>query len=67
MSRQATSRRRELSLYDGRDRVGEIVVDDDGKAKAFNAKHKSLGTFASVKRAMRAIGDARRRGLRARP
>ena len=66
MSRQATSRRRELSLYDGRDRIGQVIVSNNSNAKAFNAKGKSLGTFANVKRATRAIGDAHRRGLRAR-
>jgi hypothetical protein len=51
---------RELQIYDGRDRIGRIVVDGE-KATAYNVKGRSLGTFADVKAAANAIEAARKR------
>jgi hypothetical protein len=46
---------RELHMYDGRDRIGRIVIDAGGKAKAYNVKGKAIGTFANFKKAADAI------------
>jgi hypothetical protein len=51
---------RRLSVYDGSDRLGRIEVFEDGKARAFDARGRSLGMFANFKAAAGAFkrGDA---------
>ncbi len=41
----ATSRTRELAVYDGRDCIGTIKVAADGQAVAFDRDGKRLGKF----------------------
>lgn len=42
------------SVYSGRDRIGEIV-ERGGECRAISNDGRTLGTFASVKAAMRAF------------
>ena len=58
-ARRAPAMRR-LSVYDGSDRLGRIEVFEDGKARAFDARGRSLGMFANFKAAAGAFkrGDA---------
>jgi hypothetical protein len=59
MNTRATSKRREIFVYDGRTCIGRFVVDDKtGDAKAFNASAKTLGKYHSFKAAARAISEA---------
>jgi hypothetical protein len=46
---------RELSLYDGQECLGTIKVAEDGKARAFDAHGKRLGSFPSLKAASDAL------------
>jgi hypothetical protein len=50
---------RELQIYDGRDRIGRVILDAGGKAKAYNVKGKSIRAFANLKEATNAIEVAR--------
>lgn len=50
--------RRELFQYDGHLFIGRIVVNPDGKAKAFDGACKRLGSFPDFRAAMAAISAA---------
>ena len=50
-----------MSLYDGRERLGDIVAREKG-FDAFTAKGRRLGNFASVKLACNAISACRTSG-----
>ena len=47
-----------VSVYDGRDCMGKIAIEDDGSAAAFNADGVKLGTFPDRHTALGAIGAA---------
>jgi hypothetical protein len=57
-SYSAGVRSRELFQYDGCRLIGAIIIDRDGKAKAFNSARKGLGSFADYRAAMAAISAA---------
>jgi hypothetical protein len=64
---RAKPQRREIAIYDGRRRVGSIVVDEGGKAEAFRTTGKSIGDFRSEKAAIKALverGEKRKRAAR---
>jgi hypothetical protein len=48
---------RELNVYDGQDRIGLILIEDDSFT-AFDAAGKRLGVFGDQKSAALAIGAA---------
>jgi hypothetical protein len=50
--------KRELSIYDGRECLGRIVVAANGKARAFDRQGKLLGAFANYEAASAAITAA---------
>ncbi len=54
----------EYALYDGRDLIGNFVVKEKtGKAKAFDAIGRSLGTFDGYDAARHAINKAHRNAV----
>ena len=46
---------REIAVYDGRECLGRITVAVNGKARAFDSRGKSLGTFQSLEAASAAL------------
>lgn len=59
MTRKSASHARQLSLYDGRQYLGRISVDEAGEIRAFNARGRRLGAFDDLKTAEDAIEAAR--------
>jgi hypothetical protein len=53
-----SKRENQLSLYEGRLRLGHFIQTGKRKFKAFHANHRSLGTFASRAKALAAIRNA---------
>jgi hypothetical protein len=39
---------REVSVYDGQECIGTIKVNNDGQARAFDARGNRLGSFPSL-------------------
>ena len=64
---QAQPERRELSLYEGRLRVGSIVVDEMGRAERFDEREKSLGIFTTLKAAIQGREGGGKRRKKAAP
>jgi hypothetical protein len=52
---------REFSIYDGRECLGRIAVAANGKARAFDSRGKSLGTFESFEAASAALWKSARK------
>jgi hypothetical protein len=59
MHRISTKRRadstRELAVYDGRECLGKIAIAANKKARAFDSRGKSLGTFENFEAASDAL------------
>jgi hypothetical protein len=46
---------RELAVYDGRECIGKIAIAANKKARAFDSRGKSLGTFENFEAASAAL------------
>jgi hypothetical protein len=46
---------REVAVYDGRDCLGKIAIAANKKARAFDSRGKSLGTFENFEAASAAL------------
>jgi hypothetical protein len=51
------TRQREVTIYDGRRRLGRIVIAQDGAAKAFGRAGEKIGDFADLNAAVAAVND----------
>jgi hypothetical protein len=58
VQRRPWAPRREMWLYDGHKLLATLVVTAAGPTRAFDAKRKSLGRFATLKAATAAVNKA---------